>query len=202
MTVRPTTGARRHGRKLWGVHVHAMRCPGYLHQPALTFPWDIHNCGHLPVRFRCCCAMSHDGRRLGFWADKGRVRCKVCVSEALRRGTCQCGSKTGREASQPAVAACLPDRGPHPSCGSIRKAQSADCTVDGRSPDAPAPSAMMCPTQLLAFRTHCAGVTSAAELAGEQRSPLPSTVTSHTGSQGNWSSDHSYASLQLGRKMT
>lgn len=66
--------------------------------------------------------------------------------------TCQCGSKTGREANQPAVAACLPDRGPHPSCGSMRNAQSADSTVDGRSPEAPALSAMMRPTERLDFK--------------------------------------------------
>ena len=61
--------------------------------------------------------------------------------------TCQCGSKTGRDASQPAVAACFPVRGPQPSCGCMLKAQSAEGTVEGRSPDAPASSATMWPAQ-------------------------------------------------------
>ena len=69
--------------------------------------------------------------------------------------TCQCGSKTGREASQPAVAVCFPVRGPQPSCGCMLKAQSAEGTVEGRSPDAPASSATMwpAPTPLPADRT-------------------------------------------------
>ena len=62
--------------------------------------------------------------------------------------TCQCGSKTGREASQPAVAACFPVRGPQPSCGCMLKAQSAEGTVERRSPDAPASSATMWPAQI------------------------------------------------------
>ena len=61
--------------------------------------------------------------------------------------TCQCGSKTGREASQPAVAACFPVLGPQPSCGCMLKAQSAERTVEGRSPDAPASSATIWPAQ-------------------------------------------------------
>lgn len=60
---------------------------------------------------------------------------------------CQWGSNTGREASQPAVAACLPVRGPQPSCGSMLNAHDAEGTVEGRSPDAPASSATIWPAK-------------------------------------------------------
>ena len=61
--------------------------------------------------------------------------------------TCQCGSKTGRDASQPAVAFCFSSVAPQPSKGRTVNAHLAELTVEGRFPLTPSALGIRLPVQ-------------------------------------------------------